>query len=267
MSSEDQFTSIQWDRDDGENTNNTPTDTTIKSKSSKSKKSKKSSSKKKNGNKISPLSTTETSDADDTMKEVTDQLESTQINDDNHEVDDGNKEQNVDANQIGNSDEDPTNSLLLPVNPQPKEPQEEKEDLQQQLQQPQQQLASIQQEPAPIQPPFNAVVNDESLSIQQQQQQQQPTGYVDISYYEKYSIKTTVTHPNRDLDTASKPFISYLVTTTTDNPSILKLTKEKKPKQGEEYLTFSVRRRYGDFRYLYESLSNDFPTVMIPPLP
>ena len=37
MSSEDQFTSIQWDRDDGENTNNTPTDTTIKSKSSKSK--------------------------------------------------------------------------------------------------------------------------------------------------------------------------------------------------------------------------------------
>ena len=32
MSSEDQFTSIQWDRDDGENTNNTPTDTTIKSK-------------------------------------------------------------------------------------------------------------------------------------------------------------------------------------------------------------------------------------------
>ena len=268
MSSEDQFTSIQWDRDDGENTNNTPTDTTIKSKSSKSKKSKKSSSKKKNGNKISPLSTTETSDADDTMKEVTDQLESTQINDDNHEVDDGNKEQNVDANQIGNSDEDPTNSLLLPVNPQPKEPQEEKEDLQQQSQQPQQQLTSIPQEPAPIQPPFNAVVNDESLSIQQQQQQQQqPTGYVDISYYEKYSIKTTVTHPNRDLDTASKPFISYLVTTTTDNPSILKLTKEKKPKQGEEYLTFSVRRRYGDFRYLYESLSNDFPTVMIPPLP
>ena len=124
------------------------------------------------------------------MKEVADQLESTQINDDNHGVDDGNKEQNDDANQIGNSDEDPTNSLLLPVNPQPKEPQEEKEDLQQQLQQPQQQLASIQQEPAPIQPPFNAVVNDESLSIQQQQQQQQqPTGYVDISYYEKYSIK------------------------------------------------------------------------------
>ena len=45
-------------------------------------------------------------DADDTMKEVTDQLESTQINDDNHGVDDGNKEQNDDANQIGNSDED-----------------------------------------------------------------------------------------------------------------------------------------------------------------
>lgn len=64
-------------------------------------------------------------------------------------------------------------------------------------------------------------MNDEEPPIPQ------PTGYVDITYYEKYSIKTTVTHPNRDLDTASKPFISYLVTTTTNNPSILKLTKRK----------------------------------------
>lgn len=252
MSSEDQFTSIQWDREDGKNANDTPTDTNIKPKSSKSKKSKKSSSKKKAGNKVSPPSTTETSDADDSPKEVTEQLESTQINDD--DGDNGNKELNDGANQISNSDDDPTNSLLLPANPQTKEPialQEKEESV------------PIQQEPAPIQPPSNdiAVVNDEEPPIPQ------PTGYVDITYYEKYSIKTTVTHPNRDLDTASKPFISYLVTTTTNNPSILKLTKEKKPKQGEEYLTFSVRRRYGDFRYLYESLSNDFPTVMIPPLP
>ena len=90
---------------------------------------------------------------------------------------------------------------------------------------------------------------------------------VDTSYYDKYTIKVSATHPTRDLDASSKPFISYLVTTTTDNPSILKLTKEKAPKSGEQFLTFSVRRRYGDFKYLYESISNDFPTAMIPPLP
>lgn len=91
---------------------------------------------------------------------------------------------------------------------------------------------------------------------------------VDTTLFDKYKIEVSATHPSRDLDASSKPFISYLVTTTTDNPNILKLIKEKKVDgDDEQYRTFSVRRRYGDFRYLYESLSNDFPTVMIPPLP
>jgi len=93
---------------------------------------------------------------------------------------------------------------------------------------------------------------------------------VDTTLFDKYKIEVSATHPSRDLDASSKPFISYLVTTTTDNPNILKLIKEKPSSEGEDdeqYHTFSVRRRYGDFRYLYESLTNDFPTVMIPPLP
>ncbi|KAI5960001.1 SNX4 [Candida theae] len=91
---------------------------------------------------------------------------------------------------------------------------------------------------------------------------------VDTTLFDKYKIEVSATHPSRDLDASSKPFISYLVTTTTDNPNVLKLIKDKKVDgDDEKYRTFSVRRRYGDFRYLYESLTNDFPTVMIPPLP
>lgn len=90
---------------------------------------------------------------------------------------------------------------------------------------------------------------------------------VDTTLFDKYKIEVSATHPSRDLDASSKPYISYLVTTTTDNPNILKLVKEKKLDDDEQYRTFSVRRRYGDFRYLYESLMNDFPMVMIPPLP
>ncbi|KAK6454618.1 uncharacterized protein RJT20DRAFT_130802 [Scheffersomyces xylosifermentans] len=116
-----------------------------------------------------------------------------------------------------------------------------------------------------------------------------------------YKIETSVTSPIRDLDTASKPFISYLVTTTTDHPEVLKLSKhssslsaatstnndsasnlndngttspakEDTPSAAQisapgEYYSFSVRRRYGDFAFLNECLANDFPAVMIPPLP
>lgn len=51
---------------------------------------------------------------------------------------------------------------------------------------------------------------------------------VDTTLFDKYKIEVSATHPSRDLDASSKPFISYLVTTTTDNPNILKLIKEKK---------------------------------------
>ncbi|EGV65849.1 hypothetical protein CANTEDRAFT_101839 [Yamadazyma tenuis ATCC 10573] len=82
-------------------------------------------------------------------------------------------------------------------------------------------------------------------------------------YFEKYFIKATVSEPIRDVDQSSKPFISYLVTTETDNPSLIKLTT----KVTETQIKVSVRRRYGDFRNLYHCLNNDFPFLLIPPLP
>lgn len=84
--------------------------------------------------------------------------------------------------------------------------------------------------------------------------------------FEMYSIDSNVTSPIRDLDTSSKPFISYLITTTTNHPSVLKLTSHKKS-DGSESITIKIRRRYGDFRFLHQCLNNDFPTLLIPPIP
>ncbi|KAG2736939.1 hypothetical protein G9P44_001029 [Scheffersomyces stipitis] len=84
--------------------------------------------------------------------------------------------------------------------------------------------------------------------------------------FEKYRIESSVTSPINDLDTASKHFISYLVTTTTNHPAVVKLSSHRSAPE-DEYVTISVRRRYGDFSLLHECLSNDIPTAMIPPLP
>ncbi|KAK6204445.1 uncharacterized protein RJT21DRAFT_116870 [Scheffersomyces amazonensis] len=86
------------------------------------------------------------------------------------------------------------------------------------------------------------------------------------SLFQKYAIETSVSTPIRDLDTASKPYISYLVVTTTDHPKILELSSQKIA-ESEQYLTMKVRRRYGDFKILHECLSNDYPTALIPPIP
>lgn len=81
----------------------------------------------------------------------------------------------------------------------------------------------------------------------------------DIDYFGTYSITSNVTTPIRDVDSNSKPYISYLISTTTDNPKILKLSNNINE--------FSVRRRYEDFRHLHDTLSKDYPTYLIPPLP
>ncbi|ODV77128.1 uncharacterized protein CANTADRAFT_8278 [Suhomyces tanzawaensis NRRL Y-17324] len=81
--------------------------------------------------------------------------------------------------------------------------------------------------------------------------------------FEKYSIAATVTTPIRDVDASSKPFISYLLATTTDHPAVLKLSTLKK----DPSATIKVRRRYGDFRILHDCLTNDYPTLLIPPMP
>lgn len=83
---------------------------------------------------------------------------------------------------------------------------------------------------------------------------------------ELYEIKVSVTSPLRDLDSTSKPYISYLLTTTTNHPSVLKLSSVKK-EEGRNTAEITARRRYGDFRFLYDCLCNDHPEVMMPPLP
>lgn len=85
----------------------------------------------------------------------------------------------------------------------------------------------------------------------------------------KYSITLHASHPISDRDGNSKSFISYLVTTSTDHPDIKKLSAGK-PESSEndgEIITVKVRRRYGDFRFLHDCLVNDFPQLLVPPLP
>lgn len=62
-------------------------------------------------------------------------------------------------------------------------------------------------------------------------------------------MTVAVTSPISDRDGSQKPHISYLV--------------ESKSALG----AFSVRRRYGDFRFLHDCLNTDFPHVLVPPLP
>lgn len=93
--------------------------------------------------------------------------------------------------------------------------------------------------------------------------QDESNAYEYNDYFDKYQIEASISDPIRDIDQASKPFISYLITTTSNNPSLIKLTTLK----DETDIKISVRRRYGDFRNLYHCLTNDFPAVLIPPLP
>lgn len=81
-----------------------------------------------------------------------------------------------------------------------------------------------------------------------------------------HTVDSSVTSPIRDLDSASKPFISYQITTTTNHPSVIKLSSIK-PTEPNSAMTIKVRRRYGDFRFLHDCLSNDYPQILVPPLP
>jgi sorting nexin-4 len=90
--------------------------------------------------------------------------------------------------------------------------------------------------------------------------------YADHSDFDNYKLETVVSSPIKDVDGNSKSYISYLLTTTTNNPKLLKLS-QKVLDDKNELVTIQTRRRYGDFRYLHDSLSKDYPTIMIPPLP
>ncbi|KAF3986284.1 hypothetical protein FT663_04873 [Candidozyma haemuli var. vulneris] len=84
--------------------------------------------------------------------------------------------------------------------------------------------------------------------------------------FDKFTIDSSVSHPISDKDASAKQFISYLITTTTDHPSVTKLSSVKSD-EGSETVTVKIRRRYGDFRFLHNCLINDFPQSLVPPLP
>lgn len=90
--------------------------------------------------------------------------------------------------------------------------------------------------------------------------------------FAKYKIELVVSNPIFDKDPNGKLFISYLIETTTDHPDIRKLLQGAdkvgtKTDNGSKFLSIKVRRRYRDFRFLSACLTNDFPLLMVPPLP
>ncbi|ERS99384.1 sorting nexin-4 [Sporothrix schenckii ATCC 58251] len=67
-------------------------------------------------------------------------------------------------------------------------------------------------------------------------------------------LQCRVSSPLTENEGGSNPFTSYLVTTTSTFPTF------QKP-------TVSVRRRFTDFLYLYNSLCRDHPATAVPPIP
>ncbi|QPG73020.1 hypothetical protein FOA43_000324 [Brettanomyces nanus] len=68
-----------------------------------------------------------------------------------------------------------------------------------------------------------------------------------------YQIETIVGEPLTEHD-SSNAFVSYRIIVKTQDPAFPQ--KE-----------FQTRRRYSDFFFLYQCLMNDYPTLLIPPLP
>ncbi|CAN6673234.1 sorting nexin-4 [Trichomonascus vanleenenianus] len=67
-------------------------------------------------------------------------------------------------------------------------------------------------------------------------------------------FKCDVGEPQKEQSGSQNPYITYLVTTETNSPSF-------------QNRHATVRRRFSDFVYLFNSLLNDYPACAIPPLP
>ncbi|KAJ1327864.1 sorting nexin-4 [Microdochium nivale] len=67
-------------------------------------------------------------------------------------------------------------------------------------------------------------------------------------------LECTVSEPRKESDGTKDAFVSYLVTT---NSTFAVFQKS----------TFTTRRRFTDFVYLYKSLSREYPACAVPPLP
>ncbi|KAI1378683.1 hypothetical protein F4677DRAFT_411627 [Hypoxylon crocopeplum] len=67
-------------------------------------------------------------------------------------------------------------------------------------------------------------------------------------------LECSVSEPRKEQDGSKDAFVSYLITTSSTFPSF------QKP-------TFTSRRRFTDFVFLYKTLSKDYPACAVPPLP
>lgn len=151
-----------------------------------------------------------------------------------------------------------------------KAPEEREEDDHQESSSPTQQVQDTSESALLASETNDSVDNDLPDSRVRQQDQQHLEAK---KLFEQYHIQCAVSSPMRDLDSSSKPYISYLITTTTNNPSIKKLASSgdsnvNPPEStNSDEITVKVRRRYDDFRCLHECLINDYPEYLVPPLP
>ncbi|KAI0006489.1 hypothetical protein F4779DRAFT_19044 [Xylariaceae sp. FL0662B] len=67
-------------------------------------------------------------------------------------------------------------------------------------------------------------------------------------------LECVVSEPRKESDGTKDAFVSYLITTNSTFPSF------QKP-------TFTSRRRFTDFVFLYKTLSKEYPACAVPPLP
>ncbi|MCJ1252609.1 intercellular trafficking and secretion [Lignoscripta atroalba] len=77
---------------------------------------------------------------------------------------------------------------------------------------------------------------------------------VDLGGIGEGRLDCTVDTPLKENDGTKDAYVSYLVTTHTDFKSFQKSS-------------FSVRRRFTDFVFLYKTLSKEYPASAVPPLP
>ena len=80
-----------------------------------------------------------------------------------------------------------------------------------------------------------------------------------------YTLEITVSDPEKHLDqTSGSTYVSYLISTRTNNPAYY---YNNKTKTNSLETSIKIRRRYSDLLILYDVLANDHPTCVIPPVP
>lgn len=122
-----------------------------------------------------------------------------------------------------------------------------------------------------LNPAVESIQNNDNISSAVDEAQQCETTTDEFAYlrkleekFSKYKLTLEVSNPIFDKDPNGKLYISYLIVTETDHPDVKRLQK-KNPQDG--VINIKVRRRYRDFRFLSACLTSDFPLLLVPPLP